>query len=100
MTVIDIAQLRLYNQHLTHYQFDNAGEMLLHVGALQAQDFLASKWSVGVRLPNFTDEDVERAIADKSIVRTWTQRGTLHFVAPENVRWMLDIVGPRLLSGM
>lgn len=100
MTAADIAQLRLYNQHLVGHRFTHAGDLLRHVGALQAQDFLAAKYSVAARLPGFTDDDVEQAIADKSIIRTWTQRGTLHFVAPENVRWMLDIVGPRLLSGL
>ena len=41
-------------------------------------------------------EDVERAIAERRIVRTWLMRGTIHFAPPEDVRWLLALVGPRL----
>ncbi|HEX5939763.1 MAG TPA: winged helix DNA-binding domain-containing protein, partial [Dehalococcoidia bacterium] len=34
--------------------------------------------------------------ADKSIVRTWPMRGTLHFVPAEDACWMLDLLTPRL----
>jgi hypothetical protein len=45
-----------------------------------------------------TEKDVERAIADRSIVRCWPMRGTLHFVAAEDVPWMLDLLAPRVLK--
>ena len=38
------------------------------------------------------------AIADRRIVRTWPMRGTLHFVAPEDVRWMLALLSPRVIA--
>lgn len=41
---------------------------------------------------------VEQAIAEKKIVRTWPMRGTLHFVAPEDVRWMLEFLTPRVIA--
>ena len=38
---------------------------------------------------------VTRALNDeRSIVRTWLMRGTLHVVAAEDVRWLLHLVGP------
>lgn len=52
-------------------------------------------WAVGLRLPGSTLADVERAIAERTIVRTWSMRGTRHFVAAEDVRWMLT---PRVLA--
>ena len=39
---------------------------------------------------------MERAIADRQIVRTWLMRGTIHFAAPEDVRWLLELCAPRL----
>ncbi len=46
-----------------------------------------------------TAADVERAIAERRIVRTWPMRGTLHFVAPADVRWMLALLSPRVSRG-
>lgn len=38
---------------------------------------------------------VSRALnEERSIVRTWLMRGTLHVVAAEDVRWLLDLLGP------
>ena len=39
---------------------------------------------------------VEDAIAERQIVRTWLLRGTIHFAAPEDVRWILALCAPRL----
>jgi hypothetical protein len=49
-------------------------------------------------MPGATEADVEQAIADRTIVRTWPIRGTIHFVAAEDVRWMLELVAPRTVA--
>jgi hypothetical protein len=67
---------------------------------MQAQDFAGAKWSVGLRAPGITDERVERALADGEIVRSWPMRGTLHFVAPDDLGWMLALTTPRLMRGV
>lgn len=67
-------------------------------GAVQAQDYLGSLWALGLRTHGATESSVEQAIADRAIVRTWPLRGTLHFVAAEDARWMLDLCAPRTLS--
>jgi hypothetical protein len=67
--------------------------------AIQAQDYPGALWAVGLRCdPPVTVADVERAISERSIVRTWAMRGTLHFVAPADVRWMLDLTRDRALA--
>ena len=73
--------------------------LVSYMGAVQAQDYAGAKWSVGLRLPGCTDADVERALGTGSIVRTWAVRGTLHFVAGRDVRWMLAIVAPHVIRG-
>ncbi len=65
-------------------------------GAIQAQDYLAAKWAVGLRLKKATDASVERAIDDGDIVRIHAMRGTWQLIAPEDVRWILSLVKPRL----
>ncbi len=67
------------------------------LGAVQAQDYLGALWAIGLRTKDATEAAVERALAEKEIVRTWPLRGTLHFVAAEDARWMLDVAAPATL---
>jgi hypothetical protein len=66
------------------------------MGAVQAQDYPAAKWALGLRIPSLTDEDVERAFSAGHILRTHVLRPTWHFVAPADIRWMLELTGPRV----
>ena len=65
------------------------------MGAMQAQDYAGALWAIGLRTPSLTQTDIEAAIENAEIVRTWPMRGTLHFVSAENIRWMVDLMGPR-----
>ncbi len=98
MTPQDIAQYRLYNQQIAASQFNEPGQVVAWLGAMQAQDYPGAKWSIGLRLPAATEAGVEQAIAARSIVRTWPMRGTLHFVAAEDVRWLLQLLTPRVIA--
>lgn len=66
--------------------------------AVQAQDRPSSLWAIGLRSSGPTVADVEKVVASGSIVRTWLMRGTLHFTAAEDVRWLLHLVAPRVIS--
>jgi hypothetical protein len=77
---------------------DDAVAVVRRLGAVQAQDYRASLWAVGVRMRAGTEADVERAIADARIVRTWPMRGTLHLLAAEDVRWMQRLLAPRAIA--
>ena len=65
---------------------------------MQAQDYLGALWGVGLRTENALESDVERALAQRQLVRTWPLRGTLHLVAAEDVHWMLDFLAPRIVQ--
>jgi hypothetical protein len=45
-----------------------------------------------------TEASVEQAIADRTIVRSWPMRGTLHVTTPEDLRWMLKWLAPVTLA--
>src|SRR5688500_5269301 len=92
----DIAAQRLNQQHINTPACNTARAVAAWFGAVQAQDFAAMKWAVGLRMREADDARVEAAITDRSIVRTWPLRGTLHVVAAEDVRWMLALTGPRM----
>ncbi|HSX28261.1 MAG TPA: winged helix DNA-binding domain-containing protein [Candidatus Saccharimonadales bacterium] len=93
-----IDQIRLITQQISASRFRTPGELVAHMGAMQAQDFLGAKWAVGLRVPGSTDRDIIQALNDRSIVRTWPMRGTLHFVASQDVRWMLALLTPRIIA--
>jgi hypothetical protein len=67
--------------------------------AVQAQDFRAACWALGVRSPGSTAADVAGALDAGHIVRSWPMRGTLHFVPAVDLGWMLQLTAPRLLAG-
>jgi hypothetical protein len=98
MTSKEIARWRLTNQLIAGSKCTSPGEAIATMGAVQAQDYLSSLWAVGLRVANATEQDVEGAIANRQIVRTWPLRGTLHFVAPHDLRWMLEHLAPRVVA--
>lgn|SRR5690606_33891170 len=98
MTTTQLIRYRLRAQHLVPPYFTKPVDVVEWMGAVQAQDYLGALWSVGQRLKKSVEADVEEAIAKKEIVRTWPMRGTLHFVAPKDSRWMLQYLTPRVFA--
>jgi hypothetical protein len=65
--------------------------------ALQAQDNWAARLGVRARSAALTDTDVRRAIDDdRTIVRTWLMRGTIHLIAADDLRWLVRLIGPAI----
>ena len=95
---MDIVTQRLYNQHIAQQPLHKPADVVAWLGAMQAQDYTGAKWSIGLRLPHATDAHIEQAIENKTIVRTWPLRGTLHFVAAADARWILALMGPRIIA--
>src|SRR5580700_5955797 len=96
----DIASSRLSNQHISlNSSAKSPGDVLASLGAIQAQDYPASLWAIGLRCRDSTTKsDVEEAIAGREISRTWLMRGTLHFALSHDINWMLRLFAPRLLN--
>ncbi len=63
---------------------------------MQAQEYGLAKWAIGQRAPGLVDADVDRALDQGSIVRTHVLRPTWHFVARDDLRWLLALTGPRV----
>jgi len=97
-TVRDLARPRLRNQRLRAAPPAEPADAVRWMFAMQAQDFAGALWSVGVRAPGSTQADVTAALDDGRIVRSWPMRGTLHLMAREDLPWMLDLTGPRMLA--
>jgi len=89
---------RLSNQGLARPAFRQPEDVVAWFGAVQAQDYLGSLWAIGQRVRRCTEADVEAAEARRVIVRTWPMRGTLHFVAAADARWMTRWLAPRVIA--
>jgi hypothetical protein len=96
---MNIPALRLHNQQIAQTRFQQPEQVVAWLGGMQGQDYPGAKWSIGLRLPDATDADVVRAIDAGKIIRTWPMRGTLHFVAAQDVRWMLMLTSPKNITG-
>lgn len=96
---MNIPALRLHNQLIAHPRFTQPEQVVAWLGGMQGQDYPGAKWSIALRLPDTTDADVVRAINAGKIIRTWPMRGTLHFVAAQDVRWLLMLTSPKNIAG-
>jgi len=96
MTNLEIAHQRLHSQSIAPATFEKPVDVVAWLGAVQAQDYAAAKWAVGLRMQNATEADIEQAFAAGAILRTHVMRPTWHFVAPADIRWLLALTAPRV----
>ena len=94
--MLPLTQRRLLSQRLIGDGCKRISDVVSWLGAVQAQDYTLAKWALGMRAPGAIDEDVERAFADGTILRTHVLRPTWHFVSPADIRWLLALTAPRV----
>ena len=74
--------------------------VLREICGLQAQLMSAAGLGLRVRSAGLNAGTVRHALnQDRSIVRTWLMRGTLHLVAADDLGWLLSLLGPIFASG-
>ncbi|MEP6622032.1 MAG: winged helix DNA-binding domain-containing protein [bacterium] len=95
----NVPRIRLHAQGIAHPLDTTVEGVVTRLGAMQAQDYPGAVWSIGLRLGSATRADVEQAVLEKRIIRTWPMRGTLHFVPAIDARWMLELLTPRIQKG-
>jgi Winged helix DNA-binding domain len=93
---LNIPHQRLHNQLITQSTFTTPDEVVRWLGAVQAQDYAGAKWAIGLRLQNATNTTIEEAFNEGAILRTHILRPTWHFVSPLDIRWILELTGPRV----
>lgn len=66
---------------------------------VQAQSWPAAALAIRARTPASTRADVDAALVEqRSIVRGWFMRGTLHALPAEDVGWILRLLGPSMIA--
>jgi len=97
MMPADIGLQRLARHRLTGQHFATPEEVVGWLGAVQSQEYLGAIWSLGMRMDgSATDDVIERAFTEGTILRTHVMRPTWHFVTPADIRWLLELSTPRI----
>lgn len=94
----NIIELRLQSHWLVDKPFATPAEVVRHYGCIQSQDLYQATRVVASRTDNASYDNIKQACRDWSIIRTWPMRGTLHYIAPEYVHWLLDICASKTLA--
>lgn len=96
MTSAEIPIIRQVNQKIGRSEFNSAKEIVSWMGAMQAQDFSMAKWAVGCRISDPSDEKIEASFNKGEILRSHLMRPTWHFVAREDIYWMLELTARQI----
>lgn len=98
LTASQARRLRLRAQRLETRAVLDPALLVRSLGAVQAQDPTAAQLAVRVRTEGLTADAVEQArTAERTVVRTWAMRGTLHLVPAADLRWILRLLGPAMI---
>lgn len=92
----EISKIRSINQQLSGTSFKTGKEIVEWFGAVQGQEYVQSKWGLGLRLPHLKDDDIEKEFTEGKILRTHILRPTWHFVSADDIRWLLMLSSPRV----
>jgi hypothetical protein len=93
-----VRQLRLQAQHL--YQKTSAEdlvEVVRSLGGVNAQFSPAMMLSLCARIKGLQQDDIRNAIVKRQLVRTWVMRGTIHLIDPDDLGWLVSLLGPAIL---
>ncbi len=100
MTFNEISYSRIQNQQIEGSKYQSAKDLVMWMGAMQAQDFAMAKWAIGLRLSNSTEHLIETAYNKGEILRTHIMRPTWHFIAADDIYWMLELTASKIKSRM
>jgi hypothetical protein len=99
MTAGELRAARMRAQRLDG-RLTDATELVRALGGVQAQEPNAAALSVRARTAGLTYADLDRALGEeRSVVRTWAIRGTIHLVASEDAGWLHDLLAPVAMPG-
>ncbi|MEU4213219.1 winged helix DNA-binding domain-containing protein [Streptomyces sp. NPDC026206] len=95
-----VRRLRAHAQALAGGAREGSAEAVVRrVFGIQAQDATAADLGIRVRGRDITAQAIRTAYEkERSIVRNWYMRGTLHTIPSNDARWVLQLLSPRILA--
>jgi hypothetical protein len=95
-TAREIARWRLRSQHLVSPHAASATEVVRSLLAVQAENPGQATWAVACRTQRREANELEALLDRGAVVRTHVLRPTWHFVAAEDIGWLLELTAPRI----
>jgi len=92
----EIARWRLRSQHLVLPHAASAEAVVRSLLAVQAENPSQAAWAVASRTQNPDAAELKALLDRGSVVRTHVLRPTWHFVAAEDIGWLLELTAPRI----
>jgi hypothetical protein len=92
----EIARWRLRSQHLVSPHAASAASVIRTLLAVQAENASQAAWAVASRAQHRDASELEALLDQGSVVRTHVLRPTWHFVAAEDIGWLLELTAPRI----
>src|SRR5580698_3016196 len=95
----DVLAGRFAAQLLTGEPARSAVDVTRRLLAVQGQDPRGARLAIRARSAGLCAADVDRALtAERSLLITWLNRGTLHLVSSEDYWWLHALTAPTLLT--
>lgn len=95
-----LAARRLHNQRLAGTPYTLPLDVVSWLTAVQSQDYGGARWGIAQRTADTTEAEIDRLFDDGAILRTHVLRPTWHFVLPDDIRWLLELTGPRVRASL
>jgi Winged helix DNA-binding domain len=92
----DVLKRRLATQMLQGERFSSAADVVRLLGCVQSQEYAHALWSLGMRTSGLGAAEVQAEFDRGDFLRTHILRPTWHFVAAEDIRWILEVTAPRV----
>jgi hypothetical protein len=92
----EIARWRLRTQHLVAPHTDSASTVIRSLLAVQAENPSQAAWAVACRTRRPDAGELETLLDRGLVIRTHVLRPTWHFVAAEDLGWLLELTAPRI----
>lgn len=91
----EVRMTRARSQRLCGNRSRDVAEVVRDFVGVQSQDMRATRMALRSRTTDVDADDVRAAYDDdRTLVRIWAMRGTLHMVAAEDVGWLVSLLGP------
>jgi hypothetical protein len=87
---------RLLIQHIAGAPLKSPEAVVKLLVAVQSQDHLGAKWSLGQRVKDATEAAIDRAFDQGKFLRTHVLRPTWHYVLPADILWLQMLTAKRV----
>jgi hypothetical protein len=92
----EIARWRLRSQHLVKPHAESAVAVIRRLLAVQAENSSQATWAATSRTRHPDAGELIALLDEGRVVRTHVLRPTWHFVAAEDIGWLLELTAPRI----